>query len=41
MTVILDKREKSQEISEGEHEFTIVMQHILHEGIDISMFLNF
>ena len=35
MTVIFDKRIKSQWISEEEHDFTIVMQHILHEGTDI------
>ena len=42
--MILDKRVKSQGVSEEEHDFiidtpmkwTIVVQHILHEGIDIS-----
>ena len=29
MTAILDKRVKYQGISEAEHDFTIVVQHIL------------
>ena len=36
MTVILDKRVKSEGISQEEHDFTTVVQHILHEDIDIS-----
>ena len=36
MIVILEKRVKYQGISEAAHDFTIVVQHILHEGLDIS-----
>ena len=36
MTVILDKRVKPQRISEEEHDFTFVVEHNIHEGIDIS-----
>ena len=36
ITVILDKRVKSQGIIGEELDFTIVMQHILHEGLDNS-----
>ena len=39
--MILDKRVKSQGVSEGDHDFIIstpmiMVQHILDEGIDIS-----
>ena len=37
MIVILEKRVKYRRISEAEHDFTIVVQHILHEGPDISI----
>ena len=35
MTITLDKRVKYHGISEEEHDFTIMAEHILHQGIDV------